>query len=92
LCKKSIKNITTWNTDSEYQQNKIRLLLKDVEKFLIYIANDFNFKNEYPFNKIYLWLEQNTCEECIEYIVSIMMEPYNSINRTFSCKYELRRR
>ena len=77
--KKSIKNITTWNTDSEYQQNKIRLLLKDVEKFLIYIANDFNFKTEYPFNKIYLWLEQNTCEECIEYIVSIMMEPYNSI-------------
>ena len=77
--KKSIKNITTWNTDSEYQQNKIRSLLKDVEKFLIYIANDFNFKTEYPFNKIYLWLEQNTCEECIEYIVSIMMEPYNSI-------------
>ena len=66
--KKSIKNITTWNTDSEYQQNKIRLLLKDVEKFLIYIANDFNFKTEYPFNKIYLWLEQNTCEECIEYM------------------------
>ena len=77
--KKSIKNITTWNTDSEYQQNKIRLLLKDIEKFLIYIANDFNFKTEYPFNKMYLWLEQNTCEECIEYIVSIMMEPYNSI-------------
>ena len=73
--KKSIKNITTWSTDSEYQKNKIRLLLKDVEKFLIYIANDFNFKTEYPFNKMYLWLEQNTCEECIEYIVSIMMEP-----------------
>ena len=53
--------------------------MKDIEKFLIYIANDFNFKTEYPFNKIYLWLEQNTCEECIEYIVSIMMEPYNSI-------------
>ena len=32
-----------------------------------------------PFNKIYLWLEDNTCEECIEYIVSIMMEPYNDI-------------
>ena len=24
-------------------------------------------------------LEDNTCEECIEYIVSIMMEPYNDI-------------
>ena len=26
-----------------------------------------------------MWLEQNSCEECIEYVVSIMMEPYNDI-------------
>ena len=77
--KKSLKNITSWNTDSEYQQKKISSLLKDVEKFLNFIDKDFNFKSEYPFNKIYQWLEDNTCEECIEYIVSIMMEPYNNI-------------
>ena len=77
--KKSLKNITSWNTDSEYQQAKITSLLKDVEKFLNYINKDFNFEVEYPFNKIYQWLEDNTCEECIEYIVSIMMEPYNNI-------------
>ena len=77
--KKSLKNITSWNTDSEYQQKKISSLLKDVEKFLNFIDKDFNFKSEYPFNKIYKWLEDNTCEECIEYIVSIMMEPYNDI-------------
>ncbi len=77
--KKSLKNITSWNTDSEYQQTKITSLLKDVEKFLYFINKDFNFEIEYPFNKIYQWLEENTCEECIEYIVSIMMEPYNDI-------------
>ena len=77
--KKSLKNITSWNTDSEYQQKKISSLLKDVEKFLNFIDKDFNFESEYPFNKIYQWLEDNTCEECIEYIVSIMMEPYNNI-------------
>ena len=77
--KKSLKNITSWNTDSEYQQTKITSLLKDVEKFLYFINKDFNFEIEYPFNKIYQWLEDNTCEECIEYIVSIMMEPYNNI-------------
>ena len=77
--KKSLKNITSWNTDSEYQQTKITSLLKDVEKFLNFINKDFNFEIEYPFNKIYQWLEDNTCEECIEYIVSIMMEPYNNI-------------
>ncbi len=77
--KKSLINITSWNTDSEYQQKKISSLLKDVEKFLNFINKDFNFESEYPFNKIYQWLEDNTCEECIEYIVSIMMEPYNNI-------------
>ena len=77
--KKSLKNITSWNTDSKYQQTKIISLLKDVEKFLNFIDKDFNFEIEYPFNKIYQWLEDNTCEECIEYIVSIMMEPYNNI-------------
>jgi len=77
--KKSLKNITSWNTDSEYQQNKIKLLLKDVKKFINYIENNFDFKIEYPFNEIYLWLEQNACEECIEYVVSIMMEPYSDI-------------
>jgi len=77
--KKSLKNITSWNTDSEFQQNKISLLLKNVEKFINYIENNFDFKTKYPFNEIYLWLEQNACEECIEYIVSIMMEPYSNI-------------
>ena len=77
--KKSLTNITSWNTDSEYQKNKIKLLLKDLEKFLNHIENKFDFKTKYPFNEIYLWLEKETCEECIEYIVSMMMEPYNNI-------------
>ena len=78
--KKSLTNITSWNTDSEYQQNKIKSLLKNIRKFIDFIDNSFAFKKaEYPFNKIYLWLEQNVCEECIEYVVSIMMEPYNNI-------------
>ncbi|MDB3924651.1 hypothetical protein N9377_02120 [Candidatus Pelagibacter sp.] len=77
--KKSLTNITSWNTDNEYQQNKIKSLLKNIRKFIDYIENSFDFKAEYPFNKIYFWLEQNVCEECIEYVVSIMMEPYNNI-------------
>ena len=77
--KKSLTNITSWNTDSEYQKNKINNLLKDVQKFLKFIENDFDFTREYPFNSIYKWLEKKTCEECIEYIVSIMMEPYSEI-------------
>ncbi len=77
--KKSLTNITSWNTDSEYQLIKIKNLLKDIKKFIHFIDNNLDFEDEYPFNKIYLWLEEESCEECIEYVVSIMMEPYNEI-------------
>ena len=77
--KKSIKNITSWNTDSEFQQKKIKSLLNDLNKFIQFIENDFDFSREFPFNNIYLWVEKNLGEECIEYIVSMMMEPYDDI-------------
>ena len=80
--KKSLTNITSWNTDSEYQQIKIKNLLKDIKKFITFIDNSFDFEDEYPFNKIYLWLDKEACEECIEYVVSIMMEPYNEITNS----------
>ena len=75
----SIKNITSWNTESEYQLKKISLLLKNIRKFVKFLDDKFDFEQDYPFNEIYLWLEKETCEECIEYVVSIMMEPYNEI-------------
>ncbi len=75
----SIKNITSWNTESDFQLRKIKSLLEDVRKFLHFIDNKFNFEIDHPFNEIYYWLEKETCEECIEYIVSIMMEPYGKI-------------
>jgi hypothetical protein len=77
--KKSIKNITSWNTDSKYQQKKIKFLLKDLNNFISFIEKDFNFSNEFAFNSIYLWLEKNSGDECIEYVVSMMMEPYDQI-------------
>jgi hypothetical protein len=77
--KNSIKNITSWNTDSEYQRKKINSLLNSIQKFLIFIEKEFNFEIEYPFNEIYLWLEKNGCEECIEYVVSMMLEPFDRI-------------
>ena len=77
--KKSLTNITSWNTNSEYQKIKINNLLMDLQKFLKFIEYEFDFRTEYPFNRIYEWLEQDTCEECTEYVISIMMEPYGEI-------------
>jgi len=77
--KKSIKNVVSWNTDSEYQLKKIKSLLKDLNIFINFLEKDFDFTKNFAFNEIYLWLAKNCCEECIEYIVSMMMEPYDNI-------------
>ena len=77
--KKSIKNITSWNTNSEYQQKKIKDLLNDLNKFIAFFERNINFSELYLFNNIYLWSEKNLGEECIEYIVSLMIEPYDDI-------------
>ena len=76
--KKSLKNITSWNTDSEFQKNKIKQLIIDLNKLLTFI-NTFNFKEDHGYNKLYLWVEENLDLECSEYIVSMMLEPYDSI-------------
>jgi len=77
--KKSIKNITSWNTESEYQIEKIKSLLKDLNQFILFLDSEFDFDQDYPFNEIYQYLEKNFGEECIEYVVSMMMEPYDNI-------------
>jgi hypothetical protein len=77
--KKSIKNITSWNTESEYQIKKIKSLLRDLNKFILFLDNEFDFNQEHPFNKLYEYLEVKYEEECVEYVVSMMMEPYDNI-------------
>jgi len=77
--KKSLNNITSWNTESKYQQKKIKSLLSDLNFFISFLENDFDFNKDFAFNEIYLWLERNSGEECTEYVVSMMMEPYDKI-------------
>ena len=76
---KSLKNITNWNTDSDFQNKKIKQLNQDLEKFIKFLNEEFSFENAFPFNRIYNWVEENVGDECIEYIVSMMMEPYDEI-------------
>ena len=77
--KKSLNNIYSWNTESNFQKKKIQSLLLDLQKFIKFLDNEFDFSNENPFNKLYIWLEKNSGEECIEYVVSMMMEPFDNI-------------
>ena len=77
--KKSIKNVTSWTTDSDFQNKKIKSLISDLYKFINFIEKEFSFEEDYAFNQIYKWIEKNLRDECIEYIVSMMMEPYDYI-------------
>ena len=76
---KSKLNIDTWKTDSEYQTNKINILIKDLEVFEKNYLLDFEFNENFLWNNLYLWIEKELSEEGIEYIVSMLMEPYDNI-------------
>ena len=76
---KSLKNVTSWNTDSEYQKKKIENLINDLQNLINYLKDNIDKSNFYIFDKLYNWAEENLSEEGVEYLVSIMMEPYNEI-------------
>ena len=76
---KSKLSIDTWLTDSEYQISKINSLKSDLIKFIKYLESCYSTESNYLWNHIYLWSEKNLGVECVEYIVSMMMEPYDSI-------------
>ena len=76
---KSLKNVTSWNTDSEYQKKKIENLINDLQNLINYLKDNIHKSNFYIFDKLYNWAEENLSEEGVEYLVSIMMEPYNKI-------------
>ena len=76
---KSLKNVSSWHTESEFQNNKIKGLIDDLKIFIKFLKKDFTLEEPYHFNRIYVWAEKNLKDECIEYIVSMMMEPYDKI-------------
>ena len=77
--KKSKLSINSWLTDSNYQNNKINSLKSDLIKFNQYLENKCSTKINYLWNEVYLWSSKNLKDECLEYIVSMMMEPYDDI-------------
>jgi hypothetical protein len=76
---KSKNSINSWSTDSKYQNKKIKSLKSDLIKFDHYLEKECSIKQQYLWNKIYMWSSKNLDDECLEYIVSMMMEPYDSI-------------
>ena len=76
---KSKVSINSWVTESKYQNNKINSLKDGLIKFDQFLKNECSVKKKYLWNKVYIWSENNVEDECLEYIVSMMMEPYDDI-------------
>ena len=74
----SEKNIENWNTSSQFQKAKIKQLKQDIQKFESEYDLSIN-DCEYFWDKTYKWIEEKLSYEGIEYIVSLMMEPYDNI-------------
>ena len=76
---KSKKIIDTWYTDSKYQNKKIKSLKNDLIKFNEYFSSLKLISKKYLWNEIFLWIDKYLDEECSEYLISMMMEPYDNI-------------
>ena len=74
----SKRNIDNWNTSSQFQKAKIKELKQDIQKFESEYDLSIN-DCEYFWDAAYKWIEENLSYEGIEYIVSLMMEPYDNI-------------
>ena len=76
---KSKKIVDTWYTDSKYQNKKIKSLKNDLIKFNEYFSSLKFISKKYLWNEIFLWIDKYLDEECSEYLISMMMEPYDNI-------------
>ena len=76
---RSKKNVNSWITESEYQNNKVEHLKQDLEKLDSDLFPKLDTKQKYLWNTIYDYIELNLSDEGVEYVVSMMMEPYDSI-------------
>ena len=77
--KSSKKNIENWNTESDFQLSKINQLNKDLDLLIQYFLKKFDCEKEFFYNDLYIWAKKNLGDECLEFMVSIIMEPYEKI-------------
>jgi hypothetical protein len=71
-------NASSWHTDHEYQQHKITCLRKDFEKLDAILKTDI-LKQEYPWNSLFEWAEENLGFEGQEQVASLLLEPYGEL-------------
>ncbi len=71
-------NAQQWYSQHPIQKPKIEQLKHDVERLQNQL-NDFDFTQDYPWDKLYLWAEQHLSLEGQEQLAMLLMEPYGEL-------------
>lgn len=71
-------NADQWYTSHEHQQKKIASLRKDLKKVITILKTDI-LDQQYPWDALYKWAEQNLGFEGQEQLASAMLEPYGEL-------------
>ncbi len=78
LVERSEINAASWYTGHELQKSKIEGLCKDFEKINSVLKTDI-LNQDYPWNSLIEWTENNLSFEGQEQIASLILEPYGEL-------------
>jgi len=71
-------NVHQWHSAHPIQKPKIKQLGQDLEQLQNYL-DDFDFSQIYPWDKLYLWSEQQLSLEGQEQVAMLLIEPYGEL-------------
>lgn len=75
LLPRVVQNASDWHTVHPVQLEKLAHLKNDLA-LLCNQVEQVNFSDAYPWNRLYLWSEENLSLEGQEQLISLIMEPY----------------
>ena len=71
-------NLSQWHSEHPIQIKKLEQLGADLKKMSAYIETE-SLAEKHPWNRFYLWAEENLSLEGQEQLVSLILEPYGEL-------------
>jgi len=71
-------NLSQWHSEHPIQIKKLERLGADLNKMSAYIETE-SLAEKHPWNRFYLWAEENLSLEGQEQLVSLLLEPYGEL-------------
>jgi hypothetical protein len=71
-------NLSQWHSEHPIQIKKLEQLGADLKKMRAYIETE-SLTEKHPWNRFYLWAEENLSLEGQEQLVSLILEPYGEL-------------